>query len=176
MSENVNVIVDPWNYEVTRVYQDVISEADPAEGMQRQEAYNVAIERLLYMVEVGEIQIDMASAIRHQLEQVDRQQGKRADSVIKKLVTGQDAFDQEDDPFLRTVVTLGSGKRKAWRDVTSADLVDMDYERFKNVQTQMAAYSKWKENLHTLYDATSRYGTIGRAVDAGALGMSADVA
>lgn len=157
-----------WDSTITRVYQEVVGEADPDQGTTRKEAFDTAHERIAAMVESGELFIDPNAAIRATLARVDESQGRAADAVLKRLRHGQDALRIEGDPFLDTVVVLGDGNRKPWRHVTAEDLREMDRLRYQNVRQQQVAYDNWRETYDYILPAVALYGTVGKADSAGA--------
>lgn len=165
-----------WDTTVTRVYQEVIAEADPEDGMGRQEAFITAAARLQQMVDSGELFIDVSAAIRAALERADKSQGRAADSVIKRLASGQDDLGLDDDPTLDIVVILGDGKRKPWRHVTADDLRDMDRLRYQNYRKQAIAYDEWRESYDAVLPVVSRHGTVGSAAAVRGFDHMADTA
>ena len=165
-----------WDTTVTRVYQEVIAEADPDDGVGRQEAFTTAANRIQDMVNAGELFVDVSQAIRAALERADKSQGRAADAVIKRLATGQDDLGLDDDPTLNIVVILGDGKRKPWRNVTADDLRDMDRIRYHNYRKQAVAYDEWRESYDAVLPIVSRHGTVGTAASRGAFDHMADTA
>ena len=163
-----------WDVTVTRVYQEVVGEADPEDGVGRQDAFISASTRLQEMVDSGELFIDVPQAIRAALERADRVQGRAADSVIKRLAMGQDSFDMDDDPGLDIVVILGNGRRKPWRHVTAEDLRDMDRLRYDNYRKQAIAYDEWRRSYDTVLPVVAQHGSVGTAAAAGAFSHRED--
>lgn len=165
-----------WDTTVTRVYQEVIAEADPDDGVGRQEAFTTAASRIQDMVNAGELFVDVSQAIRAALERADKSQGRAADAVIKRLATGQDDLGLDDDQTLNIVVILGDGKRKPWRNVTADDLRDMDRIRYHNYRKQAVAYDEWRESYDAVLPIVSRHGTVGTAASRGAFDHMAETA
>jgi len=159
-----------WEATVTRIYREVIGEADPQEGTSRQEAFAVATQRIVDMLNSGELFLDPTAAIKAALARADEAQGRAGDSIIKVLATGQESYTFDGDPLLDTVVVLGAGRRKPWRHVTVTDLRDMNRLRYENKRQVEAAYKEWQENFDHLLPSVAQYGTVGEAAAAGALG------
>lgn len=164
-----------WDATVTRVYQQVVAEADPDEGTTTAEAFKEAAARIQVMVDSGELFVDVSQAIKAALRRADETQGRAADRVIKRLATGQEPLGLDDDPALDFVVVLGDGKRKPWRHVTESDLRDMDRLRYQNYRKQMLAYDEWRESFDRVLPTVAQYRTVGNAVAAGAF-TPADIA
>lgn len=157
-----------WLTEITRVYREVVGGDDNPDGMQRQDAFDIATDKLLGMTETGELKIPLEQAIRAALAEVDRREGQRTDTVLRRVVAGQEPLDLDDDPFLEVVVTLGGGLRKPWRDVTQADLRAMDQLRYRNYRQAATAYDEWRTLFDPTFDVLGQFNTFGLAVAAGA--------
>lgn len=157
-----------WDDTVSRVYREAIADQGP-EGADRQLACDTAAGRLRKMIEGGVIDLPIERAIRAELMRADERDSRRADNVIKRLLSGTGSlFTDEGDPILDLVVTLGKGRRKAWRDVTDTDLADMTALRQGNVRSAVLSFDEWRNDVAAALPVVVAHGTIGAAVHAGA--------
>ena len=143
-------------------YQTVAMRAP--KGAQRTDLFDEAHDILRDQYDRGELDLDISRAIRHVLNDVDRAQGQAADRLVAALREGVTSMKFEGDSLLRTVVTLGGGKRICWEYVTFDDLSEMDLLRRDNVKAVTEAYDVWADNLAVIRNDLSMFGTVGALV------------
>lgn len=156
-----------WEELVAQTYSDVVSEADPKEGISRQDAFEIAVERLTGAVRRGEIEIDLSRMVRLSLTREDEAQGKRADRLVADTVQGVLTL-VDCDRDLNTVVTLGKGQRKLWRHINDDDLLRMDEVRYQNMRAAQDSYNAWRQNYAVVLQKLKSHRTVERAIAAGA--------
>lgn len=157
-----------WNDTVSRIYREAVADSGAA-GIDRQLAYDTAVGRIKKLIDTGALKLPIEKAIRSELDKADSRDSQRADNVIKRLLSGSGSlFTDEGDPLLDLVVTLGKGRRKAWRDVTGADLADMTSLRQGNVRSVVMSFEDWRGDVDAALPLVVAHGTIGAAVEAGA--------
>lgn len=163
-----------WETVVSRVYSEVVAAADPDEGIGRTEAMAIAGERLLAMIDDGDVKPDMEDAVKRALLQADKSHGKRADRIIEDTRSGRlTLFDAE--PELNTVVILGDGRRKVWRHVNEDDLIAMDQVRYRNLVNAQDAYRRWRNAFDATRPAVRVHGTVEKAIAAGAFADASSI-
>lgn len=156
-----------WETAVSTVYAEVVAEADPDAGTTLREATEIALSRVLRLVDDGDIKPDMTDVVKSALRLADKRHGKRADRLIDDTRRGRlTLFESEHE--LNTVVTLGKGLRKLWRNVNEDDVVMMDEVRYRNVSAQQEAYRVWRESFEPVRKVLSVYRTVELAIGAGA--------
>lgn len=155
-----------FDFEVytTETYRQIVAAADPDEGINRQEAMDLALTKILAAIERGDIKPDMTDTVKRALLNADDQQGKRADKLIRTFLVGQEMLSIDDD--LNTVVILGAGRRKLWRHCTPDDLILMDKLRYENYRNAHAAYDQWREGYTAAFTAVMQHQTVEGAVRA----------
>ncbi len=154
-----------WKDTLTRIYREATAEAGP-DGVDRQETMIVAGARVATEIRAGRLELEQESFIRSELHRVDEADGKKADAILRMAATGQGAFVLSDES-LDVVVTLGAGRRKAWRDVTADDLRDMDAVRYKNLRNAQTSYDEWRTSYDAALPVLFQYQTFGAAFSAG---------
>ena len=163
-----------WTEKVRTIWREVIAEADPLEGTTKAEAREIAAARIRALVDVGELKIPVDTAIHAAIEKADADDGKATDRVLRAVVAGTAAFDLDDDPILDFVVKLGAGKRKPWRNVGQADLIEIEQARYRNLHNAQSAYHEFRGYFERAFPVLSEFPTLGAAVEAGAF-MSSDL-
>ena len=151
---------------VEAVYREVVAESG-VESIKRQEAFDIASDRIGQLILDGVIAVPHDQAVRAALMAADDRDGKAVDRVLSVMASGQNPIDYEDDPFLETVVVLGDGMRKSFRHVNSDDLEAMDRLRYQNLHRAQEAYHRWREQYEGWTPCVRRHGTIGAAYAAG---------
>ncbi|TIH33825.1 hypothetical protein [Subtercola vilae] len=154
-----------WLETVTRMYREATAEAGP-EGAERQDTFMVVSARIATEISAGRLTYELDTFIRSELMRVDESDGKKADAILRVAATGQGVFEITDE-LLDVVVTLGAGRRKAWRDVTASDLRDMDTVRYRNLRNAQLAYDVWRESYDAALPVLVRFGTFGAAAEGG---------
>lgn len=154
-----------WVETITRIYRDALAEAGP-DGADRQEILMVATARVATEIRAGRLEYEVDSFIRSELLRVDESDGKKADAIIATAATGQGSFEL-DEASLDVVVTLGAGRRKAWRDITHADLAQMNMIRYRNFKSVRDSYQEWFRNYRAVSPVLVEFETFGAAVAAG---------
>lgn len=158
-----------YNYldDIRRVYRSIIA-AGPADGLTLAEVREEALIILRPMVESGEVKLPEDDLIRAAIGQVDKADGDRGDSALRRIVAGQDALDMGDlDPWLEVAARIG-GRRKPWGAVTRDDLLELDQQRFQNAQAAQKAYAEWRQSFSPTLTALLDHATVADAVAAGA--------
>lgn len=143
-------------------YQTVAMRAP--KGAQRTDLFDEAHDILHGQYDRGEIDLDVSKAIYHVLNDVDRQQGQAADKLVADLREGISSLKFDGDPLLRTVVTVGGGKRICWEYVSIRDIQEMDILRRDNVKAVTEAYDVWSDNVEAIRPALQAHGTVGALV------------
>jgi hypothetical protein len=159
-----------WYDSVAGIYADIVGDADPDEGIQREEAFEIASVRIHDAIDRGDLKPPVDEVVKVSLIRADEQHGKRADRIIRDTVQGAIAFNMIGDPALGTVVTLGKGRRKLWRDVNNEDLLAMDENRFQNAKAAQDSYAEWRTYFEPARRAVMKHGTVAAAIKAGAFG------
>lgn len=131
------------------------------EGVDRSVAIDEAIARVQEEIKAGRYKVDEAAAIRASLIRVDETEGRTADQIIRRAA-GTDDVPLE-DVDLAVIVTLGSGRRKPWGEVTAADLARMNEIRFKNYRRAKDAFDAFDEAYKRLRGPLFVHGTLGAA-------------
>lgn len=152
-----------WEHAVADTYAQVVGEADENEGIGRQDAMKIAAERLLQMVEDGDLKPDIDDVIKRALSTADKEHTGRADKLIRDTAQGKYKVF-EADKNLNTVVALGKGRRKLWRYVEESDLVLMDELRYANVRNAQESYNTWRHSFETTRYALRQYRNIEAAI------------
>lgn len=165
-----------WDPTITDVYRQVVGNSDIHTGVERQQAFDQCIPRIRDMVRRGDLTIPLDDMIRAALVRIDEREGASADKVLRRLVTGEDSLAFETDPLLNVVVTLGRGRRKPWRNIARADLIEMDRIRYENLRAVQNSYEEWRQTFPAALALVLQYGTFGEAAAAGAMHPLGDAA
>lgn len=161
------------NDDITRLYRAVVADAG-REGITRREATELVVEQARPLVASGAITLNTDDLIRQMVKRADEADGNRADHVLADLAAGADDLGLECEPLLDMVVTLGRGRRKAWRFVGRVDLDEMNDIRFGNVRAAQTAYHRgFKPQYDAWLPVLIKHPTIGAAVAAGDLPTTA---
>jgi len=151
---------------ITDLYRAIVADAG-AEGITRREALDQLVEQVIPLWKSGDVELDPADLIRQAGRAVDESDGHRADDALAQIAAGADDLSLDADPLLDCVVTLGRGRRKTWRWIVAADLLEMDANRFGNVVAVTRNYrEKWKPQIDAWLPVLMRHPTIGAAVEA----------
>lgn len=152
------------NDDFARIYRETVGRAEDV-GITRQDAFEEAEASILTEIKAGRLNLDVASAVRAQLQDIDKRDGKSADRVLKSLAGGALPLDGMD---LELVVTLGGGMRKQWGFINANDLRRMDDLRFQNVAAAQEAYKQWRASYSIVLPVLFAYANVAAAHDAGA--------
>ena len=109
------------------------------------------------------------AAIREAAKRVRQRDSNHAEKVMRAMRSGQDALPLADDPIFRTMVSLGDGWTKQWRQVTWDDLAAMDDIRYRNMRRAADAFDRWRAEYQRLRPVLRRHKTIEDALRAGDL-------
>lgn len=154
------------NDDITRLYRAVVADAG-REGVSRREAIEQVVQQARPLVAAGSLVLDTDDLIRQMVKRADESDGNRADHVLAQVAQGVDDLSLDADPLLDMVVTLGRGRRKAWRFVGRVDLDEMNELRYGNVRAAQTAYFKgFKPQYDAWLPVLLRQPTIGAAVEA----------
>lgn len=159
------------NHTIRRIYRETIASYG-ADGITRREAMEAAAATVMVEVNAGRLSLDLENAVHAELRRVDEADGRDADAIINRISFGQVPITEDD---LDVVVTLGKGLRKAWRDVTGDDLVQMRELRRENYLKAKGAFDEFAANVNRLLPVLFEYRTVGEAHAAGGF-PPADVA
>ena len=155
--------------DITRLYRAVVADAG-TEGITRKDAIEQVVAQARPLVASGAIVLDTDDLIRNMVKRADEADGNRADHVLADIAAGHDDLGLDVEPILDFVVTLGRGRRKAWRFVGRTDLDEMNDIRFGNVRAAQTAYFKgFKPQYDAWLPVLLKHPTIGAAVEAGDL-------
>lgn len=159
---------DPDYLSVVRaVWREVCADPADPDGIPLNDAREAATDRLLAMVEDGDLKIPPVEALRAALAHVDNSDGALADSALRRVTAGQAAIDLGDvDPMFAVVARI-AGRRKPWGDVTAADLSILDHQRYENARNAQNAYDKWRSCFTPAWTALTSFPTLRDAYDAG---------
>lgn len=157
-----------WNATVSRIYREAVANSG-ADGIDRQTAYDTAVARIARLIHNGSLVLPLEKAIRAELDKADGRDSRSADAVLRRVLSGeQSLFTETGDPVLDLIVTLGKGRRKAWRDVTAADVAEMTELRQGNMRSTILSFEAWRNDSDAAMPVLLAHGTIGAAVEAGA--------
>lgn len=157
------------NDDITRLYRAVVADAG-REGITRRDAIELVVAQARPLVQSGALALDTDDLIRQMIRRADESDGNRADHILASVAAGADDLGLDGDPLLDMVVTLGRGRRKAWRFVGRIDLQEMNEIRFGNVRAAQTAYYKgFKPQYDAWLPVLIKHSTIGAAVLAGDL-------
>lgn len=151
-----------YNDTVQRVWRETVASYGP-EGISRPEAIEAASATLMVEVRAGRLDIDMERAVRAELVRVDEADGRAADNIIERAAYGEVPLTDES---LDLIVTLGGGRRKAWRDVNPDDLDVMSELRFENYRKVRSSFEKFNLAVRRIRSTVVEHGTVGAAFDA----------
>lgn len=151
---------------VASIYREVVAESGD-EAIKKQEAFDVASERVTQLVLDGVIDVPANAAIRAALEVVDKSDRDSVSKVLRAMSAGQDPLDYADDPMLDRVAIVGDGLRKTFRYVAVEDLREMDSLRYRNLRSAQESYHAWRMQYEAWEPCVKRHGTVGAAVAAG---------
>lgn len=151
------------NEDFARIYRETIGGAG-REGIARLDAFEEAAAVIMSGIQSGRLTLDLESAVRSALHDIDKRDGKSADRILKSAALGDVPLDGLD---IDVVVTLGGGLRKQWADVNAKDLAAMDDLRFQNVAAAQASYAEWRRSFSAVLPVLIEYRTFGAAYEAG---------
>ena len=124
------------NEDFARIYRETVGSAG-RDGIARLDAVEEATAVIMTGIQAGRLSLDMESAVRSALADIDKRDGKSADRILRAAAVGDVPLDGMD---VEVVVTLGGGLRKQWAEVDAQDLAAMDELRFQNVAAAQKAY------------------------------------
>lgn len=161
MNNNENTIRD--------IYRAVVADAG-TEGTTREQAIHEVAAQIQPLIDSGQITPDVYSWVKQLCITADKKDGATADSVLAAIARGEDDLTTDCPPYLDFVVTLGRGRRKAYRFLMIDDLDEMDELRHRNVRSVNRSYHKeWKPTYLAWRQVMRRNLTLGAAVAAGDL-------
>jgi hypothetical protein len=132
----------------------------------KQTAIAHAMLALQTRIHAGEIEVPIEDALHAALSAADARDGQAADNIIAQLARGELGLDLWPDPRLEIVVTLGAGKRKAWKHITAYDLDLMIELRKKNTNAARRAERRFIKDVASVYNELIAAGTVGALVAA----------
>ncbi len=151
------------------LYRAVVADAG-SDGIHRNAAIQQVAAQLAPLIQSGEVIPDPLSWVRTVVMDADRKDGNAADEVLAAIARGQDDLSPDVTPYLDFVVTLGAGRRKAYRNLSIEDLDAMDEIRHRNVRSVNRAYHRdWKPLYDGWRAVLRRNLTMGDAVQNGDL-------
>jgi hypothetical protein len=152
-----------YNETIARVYRETVASYGP-EGINRPEAIESATAALMVEVRAGRLDLDVESAIRAELKKADEYDGRVADAIIDRAAYGTEPLTDAD---MDVIVTLGRGLRKSWRDVSPADLEQMNEIRYENYRKVRSSFQKFNQAVGRIRVVVLEHGTVGAAFAAG---------
>lgn len=157
-----------WTVKTRAIWREVIAEADPTEGTTKAAAREIAAARIHDLIDSGDLKIPVDTAINAAIEKADTDDGKATDRVLRAVVEGTWSMEYEDDPILDYVVKLGAGRRKPWRHVTQADLIEVEQARYRNMHNAQTAYHDFRGYYDRAFLVLGQHSTFGDAAESGA--------
>ncbi|MDF2991861.1 MAG: hypothetical protein K0S37_2375 [Microbacterium sp.] len=148
---------------IARVYRETVASYGP-EGINRPEAIESATATLMIEVRAGRLELNIESAIRAELHKADEYDGRVADAIIERAAYGTEPLTDDD---MNVIVTLGRGLRKSWRDVSPADLEQMNEIRYENYRKVRSSFEKFNQAVGRIRVVVLEHGTVGAAYAAG---------
>ena len=130
------------------------------------DAFAHASEAIRERIHSGELEIPVEDAIHAALSAADTRDGSTADGILGKIARGEIGLTMWPDPLLDVVVTLGKGRRKAWRHVTAEDLRLMVDLRKQNTNAARRAERRFLRDVEAIYADLVTAGTVGAMVSA----------
>lgn len=154
-----------------RRYVAANGSADAA--VNRGDVFAMVADGLRDRIHSGELEIPIEDALHHVLSEIDRREGQAADSVLAKIARGEVGLDVWPDPMLNVVVTLGGGRRKAWKHVTAADLADMADLRNRNTKSARNSERRFIRDIARVHSDLVLAGSVEQMVSAARLAATA---
>jgi hypothetical protein len=155
----------PFHEAVRNEYRRAVAEAGmTGNDVNKMDAFAFAAEALRERIHAGEIELPIDDALHAALSVVDKQDGRAADNILARIARGEIGLEIWPDPMLDVVVTLGGGRRKAWRHVTAEDLSGMVDLRKQNTNAARVAERRFIEDVSAVYNDLVNAGSIGAMV------------
>ena len=152
---------------VTTEYRSAVARLGSAkQTADRLDAFAHASEAIRQRIHSGELELPIEDAIHAALAAADSRDGQAADKILAQIARGELGLDIWPDPRLDIVVTLGKGRRKAWRDVTADDLSDMAELRNQNTKAARRAERRFLKDVQSVYGTLITAGSVGAMVAA----------
>lgn len=123
-----------------------------------------AAEAIQMRIHAGEIEVPVEDAIHAALNAADSRDGSAADNILARIARGEVGLELWPDPLLDVVVTLGAGRRKAWKHVNADDLSAMVDLRKRNTNAARRAERRFVSDVSAVFDALVPAGSIGALV------------
>lgn len=137
---------------------------DASTTVNKLDMFAFAAERIQMRIHRGEIAIPEEDAIHAALSIADKRDGAAADNILAKIARGEIGLELWPDPLLDVVVTLGRGRRKAWKHVTADDLSDMAELRNENTKAARRSERRFLTDVRAVYAGLVSAGSIGEMV------------
>lgn len=137
-----------------------------ATDVNKLDAFAHAAEALRQRIHSGELELPIDDALHAALKVADEKDGRAADNILARIARGEIGLDMWPDPLLDVVVTLGGGRRKAWKHVTADDLSSMVELRKHNTNAARRAERRFIKDVTAVYDQLVSAGTVGAMVAA----------
>lgn len=170
----MGVAVNTNEEKIRDLYRAAVADAG-TEGITRETAIHEVAAQIQPLIDSGAIKPDVYSWVKQLCVSVDKKDGASADSVLAAIARGEDDLSTDCPPYLDFVVTLGRGRRKAYRFLMIDDLDEMDELRHRNVRSVNRSYHRdWKPGYLGWRPILRRNLTVGAAVQAGDLPQFAD--
>lgn len=159
---------DKFYTTVRTTYRDVVARAHE-DGTDLKNATDEVAEIVAPLIKQGDLTVPLDDLIRHAVNDVDRVDGRRADTALRAIANGEEALDLSGDPALDVVVKLGNGRRKSLRYITQADLMLMDELRYANMRNAQDSYDRWRRTYEPWFRVLNRHATVETAHASGDL-------
>lgn len=151
---------------VTHEYRRAITRlGGKAADVNKLDAFAYATEAIRDRIHSGELELPIDDAIHAALETADSKDGRAADGILAKIARGEIGLDMWPDPMLDVVVTLGGGRRKAWKHVTADDLKAMAELRKQNTNAARRSERRFLKDIEAVFDDLVLAGSIGVMVE-----------
>lgn len=151
---------------VTQEYRSAITRlGGKAADVNKLDAFAHAAEAIRERLHSGELELPIEDAIHAALEVADNRDGRAADGILAKIARKEIGLDLWPDPMLNVVVTLGGGRRKAWKHVTPPDLTTMAELRKQNTNAARRSERRFIKDVAAVYDDLVLAGSVGVMVE-----------
>ena len=155
-----------FNQAVTHEYRRAITNLGGKNAdVNKLDAFAFATEAIRERIHSGELELPIDDAIHAALATADNKDGRAADGILAKIARGEIGMDMWPDPLLEVVVTLGGGRRKAWKQVTADDLRLMADLRKQNTNAARRSERRFLKDIETVFDDLVLAGSIGVMVE-----------
>lgn len=143
----------------------VAAQGSSAEHVNKLDMFAIAADTIRQRIHDGELDIPIEDAIHAALEKADSRDGQAADGILARIARGEVGLSMWPDPLLDVVVTLGQGRRKAWKHVTAEDLAAMADLRNQNTKAARRSERRFLKDVEAVYADLVIAGSVGQMVE-----------